>query len=340
MPAHSVIWLFVEEDLHEAIDPVYNAAVKREIDKLAAAIPHDRDSRSSSTSHRPCSRGSSAATCRATARPRRRCSTSFSRILLDLGNHVPADIELLLSLLLRRRRPPPCGRADRHGRHGGAGQPAVGRHQAAASSSSTCRCRATASDDAYFAPLRRLKLRPETELCLGLVHYTDGVAGTRGRLARPRNSCSDFSIGDRMRLRPPGSGDHPGTCCAFMRKRPPERAVLTGPVDPDYRARARRRGAVHRNVAASENSIRRLPMSAPCQFWRHAGSATALLSRRGEIRARPRLARPARRARHGARAGDRAAPSACRKCWRACWPAAASRLDDGRGFSRSDHASG
>ena len=37
MPAHSVIWLFVDEDLREAIDPVYNAAVKREIDKLAAA---------------------------------------------------------------------------------------------------------------------------------------------------------------------------------------------------------------------------------------------------------------------------------------------------------------
>ena len=33
------------------------------------------------------------------------------------------------------------------------------------------------SDDAYFEPLRRLSLTPQTELCLGLVHHTDGIAG-------------------------------------------------------------------------------------------------------------------------------------------------------------------
>jgi hypothetical protein len=38
-------------------------------------------------------------------------------------------------------------------------------------------------DAAYFAPLRGLRLAPATELYLGLVHYTDGVAGTRRRLA-------------------------------------------------------------------------------------------------------------------------------------------------------------
>ena len=40
VPAHSVIWLFLQDDLHAPLDPVYNEAVKREIDKLAAAIPH------------------------------------------------------------------------------------------------------------------------------------------------------------------------------------------------------------------------------------------------------------------------------------------------------------
>ncbi|HZR99998.1 MAG TPA: hypothetical protein VFE37_14895 [Chloroflexota bacterium] len=38
-------------------------------------------------------------------------------------------------------------------------------------------------DEAYFAPLRGLRLSPATELYLGLVHHTDGVAGTRRRLA-------------------------------------------------------------------------------------------------------------------------------------------------------------
>jgi hypothetical protein len=35
------------------------------------------------------------------------------------------------------------------------------------------------SDDAYFAPLAGLRLHLETKLVLGLVHYTDGIEGTR-----------------------------------------------------------------------------------------------------------------------------------------------------------------
>ena len=41
VPAHSVIWLFLVDALHAPLDPLYNDAVKREIDKIAAAIPHD-----------------------------------------------------------------------------------------------------------------------------------------------------------------------------------------------------------------------------------------------------------------------------------------------------------
>jgi hypothetical protein len=49
-------------------------------------------------------------------------------------------------------------------------------------------------DDGYFEPLRRLRLRPETELSLGLVHHTDGVAGTTRRLATARRYVADFSV--------------------------------------------------------------------------------------------------------------------------------------------------
>lgn len=49
-------------------------------------------------------------------------------------------------------------------------------------------------DAAYFAPLRNLALRPETELILGLVHYTDGVEGTRRRIATAEPIVSDFAI--------------------------------------------------------------------------------------------------------------------------------------------------
>src|SRR5438094_619694 len=42
------------------------------------------------------------------------------------------------------------------------------------------------TDDAYFAPLAGLKLRPETELYLGLVHRDD-MAGNAARLAAARS---------------------------------------------------------------------------------------------------------------------------------------------------------
>jgi hypothetical protein len=49
-------------------------------------------------------------------------------------------------------------------------------------------------DDAYFAPLRGLQLNPQTELYLGLVHYTDGVGGAERRLAAARKVVSSFGV--------------------------------------------------------------------------------------------------------------------------------------------------
>lgn len=49
-------------------------------------------------------------------------------------------------------------------------------------------------DDAYFAPLRRLTLHPETELYLGLVYFTDGVEGTRRRIAAAQKVVTDFGV--------------------------------------------------------------------------------------------------------------------------------------------------
>jgi hypothetical protein len=50
------------------------------------------------------------------------------------------------------------------------------------------------TDDAYFAPLRNLRLRPETELYLGLIHYND-AAGDRARLAAARRYARVDGIG-------------------------------------------------------------------------------------------------------------------------------------------------
>ena len=50
------------------------------------------------------------------------------------------------------------------------------------------------SDEAYFAPLRDMKLRLQTKLFLGLVHDSDGVGGTRRRIAVAAKYASDFGI--------------------------------------------------------------------------------------------------------------------------------------------------
>jgi methionine synthase II (cobalamin-independent) len=49
------------------------------------------------------------------------------------------------------------------------------------------------SDDAYFAPLRALKLAPGTELFLGLVH-NDGVEATNKRISAADRYVPDFGI--------------------------------------------------------------------------------------------------------------------------------------------------
>jgi hypothetical protein len=193
VPAHSVIWLFVDEDLHEAIDPVYNAAVKREIDKLAAAIPHDELAIQldvASAVFARLERGD-VSTYGAT---KTEMFDSFSRILLDLGNHVPSDIELLYHFCY----------GDAGHRHvvepSDMGDMVELANRLSAGVERTIELihmpvPRDRSDEAYFEPLRSLRLRPETELCLGLVHYTDGIAGTRKRIATAENFVRDFSIG-------------------------------------------------------------------------------------------------------------------------------------------------
>lgn len=61
-------------------------------------------------------------------------------------------------------------------------------------------------DIAYFGPLKQLKLPPNTELYLGLIHLTDGIAGARRRVAAAKQIISDFGV---------------ATECGFGR-RPPE----------------------------------------------------------------------------------------------------------------------
>jgi hypothetical protein len=49
-------------------------------------------------------------------------------------------------------------------------------------------------DDAFYRPLTNLKLSTGTELYLGVVHATDGVAGTKKRMAVARKYAPSFGI--------------------------------------------------------------------------------------------------------------------------------------------------
>jgi hypothetical protein len=191
-PAHSVLWLFVEDELHAQLDPVYNQALMREIDRVAEAIPHDELAIQidvASAVFARLQRGDQSTY----GTSRDEMLASFSRIVVSLANRVPADVDLLFHLCY----------GDAGHRH------VVEPHDMADMVEFTTRALGELQrplnlvhmpvprdrrDAAYFEPLRRLALPDETGLCLGLVHYTDGVEGARIRLASARSHVEDFAI--------------------------------------------------------------------------------------------------------------------------------------------------
>jgi hypothetical protein len=192
VPAHSVIWLFLQDDLHQPLDPVYNEALKHEIDKIAAEIPHNQIAiqfDAASAVFARLQRGEP----NAYGNTREEMLGTFSRILTDLANHVPPGIELLFHFCY----------GDSNHKH--VVEPVDMGDMVDVANRLSADIKRTIQlihipvprdrdDDAYFAPLARLRLKPETELCIGLVHYTDGVTGTRKRLATAEKHVREFSI--------------------------------------------------------------------------------------------------------------------------------------------------
>ena len=192
VPAHSVIWLFLQDDLHLPLDSVFNDALKREIDKIAATLPHDQISIQFDVASAVFARLQRNEP-NAYGKNREEMLASFSRILTDLAERVPADIELMFHFCY----------GDSNHKH--VIEPIdMGDMVDVANRLSADIKRPIdlihmpvprdRSDDAYFAPLAKLRLRPETELSLGLVHFTDGARGTRRRLATAERYVQAFSI--------------------------------------------------------------------------------------------------------------------------------------------------
>jgi hypothetical protein len=192
VPAHSVIWLFLQEDLHEAIDPVYNRAVKREIEKIASALPHGEIAIQfdvASAVFARLQRGDTGAY----GRSRAEMLGTFSAILVDLADSVPPDIELMFHFCY----------GDSNHKHViepvDMGDMVDLANRLCANVERSIELihmpvPRDRTDDAYFQPLARRQLNSETEVSLGLVHFTDGIAGTRQRLAVAERYISDFSV--------------------------------------------------------------------------------------------------------------------------------------------------
>src|SRR6478752_1616912 len=94
VPAHSVIWLFLQDDLHQPLDPVYNEALKGEIDKIAAALPHGEIAIQFDVASAVFARLQRNEP-NAYGKDRAGMLARFSAILTDLAERVPADIELM-----------------------------------------------------------------------------------------------------------------------------------------------------------------------------------------------------------------------------------------------------
>ena len=192
VPAHSVIWLFLQDDLHAPLDPVYNDVLKREIDKIATALPHSEVAIQFDVASAVFARLQRREP-NAYGKTRAEMLKSFSTILTDLADRVPPDVELLFHFCY----------GDSNHRH--VVEPTdMGDMVDLANRLCADIKRGVylihmpvprnRSDDSYFEPLARLRLNPETELSLGLVHFTDGAAGTRKRLVAAERHAKAFSI--------------------------------------------------------------------------------------------------------------------------------------------------
>lgn len=189
---NSVIRRFVTEEQREILAKRYEAALAEQIERIVAAIPRAElaiqwDVASAVFQYiekgEPCAHG----------RTRDEIIEHFSSWHARTNDLVPEGVDLLIHLCY----------GDAGHRH--SIEPASIRWLVEFSNRLTEKTRRAIQlihmpvprgrlDDAYYEALRDLKLRPDTTLALGLVHYTDGVEGTRARIAVAEKYRREFAI--------------------------------------------------------------------------------------------------------------------------------------------------
>ncbi len=205
-----IIWFNVAKLAdQQALLPAYEDAMRRDIERMAAAIPHRELAIQwdVATELIGLERGTVGGA--GTAFPDRiwpfhNMLEEISEMVARLCGYIPRDIDLLLHL---------C--------YGDFGH----KHSIEPKDASTMVSLANAifehvqrpvdllhlpvprnrDDDAFFEPLKRLRLPDDTTLALGLVHYTDGVEGTMRRIKVADKYIKGYAIGTECGLgrRPP-----------------------------------------------------------------------------------------------------------------------------------------
>jgi SAM-dependent methyltransferase len=177
---------FVAAENQAALEPAYEARMLEELGEILRSIPHEQLAIQWDTNVEM-------------GMIEGLVSVWFSDVragilerLLRLSRHVPPEVELGYHLCYRDVR----GRSFR--------EPAdAGKLVQIANALATSLDRPLnwlhlpvprECDETYFAPLGELRLRPETELYLGVVHRADGVEGSRRRIRAALRHVSRFGV--------------------------------------------------------------------------------------------------------------------------------------------------
>lgn len=205
-----IIWFHVakvEEQL--AIEDAYKAAMFREVDKIAAAIPHDQLAIQwdVATEMIALERGTIGGA--GTAFPNRirvydDMADKFGQWVAELCDSVPASIDVLVHLCYgdwghKHSIEPKDGTKMVEFSN------AIFRHVKRHIDLLHLPVPRERDDDAFYAPLQNLKLPEGTELALGIIHLTGGLDAIRRRMAAANKYVKNYAIGTDCGLgrRPP-----------------------------------------------------------------------------------------------------------------------------------------
>ncbi|MEA2191794.1 MAG: hypothetical protein QOI73_1915 [Solirubrobacteraceae bacterium] len=177
---------FIDREHQALVEPIYEAQVLRELDEIFAAVPHDQLALQWDTRLEfAILEGLSPAWFQGTR-------SGVLERLLRVSRGVPVDVELGFHL---------CYGDDYHGHFT---VPEDARKLVeVANALATALYRPlnwihlpvpAQAEDEYFAPLQELRLDPDTELYLGVLHLQDGKVGARRRISCASRHVESFGV--------------------------------------------------------------------------------------------------------------------------------------------------